>query len=240
MNHHPFKHAVLPDLPYEYGALDPFISEEIMYLHHRKHHSTYVNNFNVCVDELNSVASGGDIIRGDAPPAPPSAAAPGTAPKSAPNTNPGATKGAIEGVLSSLSQKLRFNVGGVLNHSFFWPSLAPPAAGGGKVPAKGPFYDQVLKQYGSVQSLVEFMSQAALSLQGSGWVWLVFRKKSGELSVLSMPNQDHPTMEGWFPLLGIDVWEHAYYLQYKNARNEYIDRFWNIVLWSKVEQEYTI
>ncbi|MFS0780908.1 superoxide dismutase [Bacillus sp. 1P06AnD] len=127
---------------------------------------------------------------------------------------------------------VRNNGGGHANHSFFWQILSPN--GGGE--PKGELADAIAKKFGSFEAFKEEFAKAATTRFGSGWAWLAL--KDGELEVYSTPNQDSPIMEGKTPLVGLDVWEHAYYLKYQNRRPEYITSFWNVVNWDEVEKRY--
>ena len=192
----------LPDLPYDYDALAPTISEEIMRLHHQKHHQTYVDKLNAALEqapELNGVALVellSDI---------------GNLPES--------VRGAV-----------RNHGGGHYNHSLFWELMAPNA-GGAPVGSLG---EAIVAKWGSFEAFTEEFNTKALGLFGSGWVWL-----TRDLDILAMPNQDTPMMEGkGEPLMGLDVWEHAYYLDYKNKRDDYIKNWWNVVNWEFVKKRY--
>lgn len=127
---------------------------------------------------------------------------------------------------------VRNNGGGHANHSFFWQILSPN--GGGE--PKGELAEAINKKFGSFENFKEEFGKAATTRFGSGWAWLAI--KDGELELYSTPNQDSPIMEGKTPLLGLDVWEHAYYLKYQNRRPEYIASFWNVVNWDEVEKRY--
>uniref|UniRef100_A0A8C4QID0 Superoxide dismutase n=1 Tax=Eptatretus burgeri TaxID=7764 RepID=A0A8C4QID0_EPTBU len=189
------KHT-LPDLPYDYGALEPHISAEIMQLHHSKHHAAYVNNVNVVEEKLAEALGKGDV-----------------------NTQ------------VSLQPAFRFNGGGHINHSIFWRNLSP--SGGGQ--PCGDLLKAIENDFGSVDKLREKLSAAAVGVQGSGWAWLGFNKESKRLQIATCANQDPlQGTTGLFPLLGIDVWEHAYYLQYKNVRPDYVKAIWNVVNWDNV------
>ncbi len=188
----------LPKLPYEYNALEPVVSEDIMRLHHDKHHQTYV-------DKLNQALEAED----------------------------GATD--IEYLLQRLDSfpdvirtTIRNNGGGHYNHSQFWQWLTPQ---GEQKPGEKTL--QLLEEkYGSIEKFVDEFTTKALGLFGSGWVWL---QPNGV--ILTTQNQDNPIMYGKpAPILGLDVWEHAYYLDYKNQRNAYIKNWWQIVNWSEVEK----
>mmetsp|Transcript_4980 Transcript_4980/g.7554 ORF Transcript_4980/g.7554 Transcript_4980/m.7554 type:complete len:232 (-) Transcript_4980:186-881(-) len=193
----------LPDLKYDYGALEPFISGEIMELHHSKHHATYVNNFNSLTEQLAEAEAAGDASK-----------------------------------IITLGQALKFNGGGHINHSIFWENLAPVGQGGGELP-DGKLKAMIEAQYGSLDNLQAKMSAITVGVQGSGWGWLGYDKSTCTLRLAACPNQDPlEATTGMVPLLGIDVWEHAYYLQYKNVRPDYVKQIWNVVNWSDVAQRY--
>ncbi|EAL71885.1 superoxide dismutase [Dictyostelium discoideum AX4] len=192
----------LPDLPYDYGALSPVISPEIMTLHHKKHHQTYVNNLNIALDKLSSASSAKDVAQ-----------------------------------MIALQSAIKFNGGGHVNHSIFWTNLAPKNQDGGVAPS-GPLADAINKQYGSIEKLIEKMSAETTAIQGSGWGWLGYDKANDRLVIQTQQNQDPLSVSGYVPLLGIDVWEHAYYLDYKNVRADYVKNIWQIVNWKNVAERY--
>nr|GMD02147.1 superoxide dismutase [Mn], mitochondrial [Ipomoea batatas] len=200
--------ATLPDLPYDYGALEPAISGEIMQLHHQKHHQAYVTNYNKALEQLHEAISKGDA----------SAAV-------------------------KLQSAIKFNGGGHINHSIFWKNLAPTREGGGE-PPKSSLGWEIDNHFGSLDALIQKMSAEGAAVQGSGWVWLGLDKELKHLVVETTPNQDplvtkNPNL---VPLLGIDVWEHAYYLQYKNVRPDYLKNIWKVVNWKyacEVYQQFT-
>ncbi|KAH9314303.1 hypothetical protein KI387_022930, partial [Taxus chinensis] len=167
----------LPELPYEYSALEPVISGEIMSLHHQKHHQTYVTNYNKALEQLEEASA---------------------------NKNAEA--------IVSLQSAIKFNGGGHINHTVFWKNLAPVKEGGGE-PPKGGLAKAIDTQFGSLNALIEKMNAAGAALQGSGWVWLGLNKDLKSIRVETTENQDPLVTKGLHPLLGIDVWEHAYYLQ---------------------------
>ncbi|MBL8799015.1 MAG: superoxide dismutase [Planctomycetia bacterium] len=138
----------------------------------------------------------------------------------------------INQVPEKIRTALRNNAGGHANHTLFWEIMAPGA--GGK--PSGPLADDITKTFGDIGAFQGKIKEAALGRFGSGWSWLVLA--DGKLQVLSTPNQDSPLMEGQSPLLGIDVWEHAYYLKYQNKRADYVDAWWNVVNWSAVAERY--
>jgi Fe-Mn family superoxide dismutase len=190
----------VPDLPYDYNALEPHIDEATMKLHHDKHHQAYV-------DKANAALEGTEWA--DKP---------------------------VEEVLQNLSSlgdkeaAVRNNAGGHANHSFFWEIMSPD--GGGE--PDGDLAAAINDKFGDLDSLKEEVKAAGVGQFGSGWAWLV-HDGSG-LAVTSTANQDSPISAGQTPLLGIDVWEHAYYLKYKNVRPDYIDAWWNVVNWAKVAE----
>jgi Fe-Mn family superoxide dismutase len=145
----------------------------------------------------------------------------------------------LEEIIKSISRfdtKIRNNAGGAFNHALFWKMLSPKK----QIP-KGEIYKQIKKDFGNIKKMKDEFNQAAKDRFGSGWAWL-YLSKDGKLKIMSTPNQDNPLMnvvkKGGFPLLGLDVWEHAYYLKYQNKRDEYINNFWNVVNWEFVEELY--
>ncbi|MGA2910719.1 MAG: superoxide dismutase [Candidatus Microgenomates bacterium] len=192
----------LPDLPYDYKALEPFIDEETMHFHHDRHHATYVKNLNDVLggheDLLNLDIN--DILRD------------------------------LEKIPEEIRIKVKNNGGGHANHSLFWEVMTP---GGGGEP-KGKVLGAIENSFGDFPTFQEKFSAAGVSHFGSGWAWLVI--KDGKLDILDTPNQDSPVSERKTPILLLDVWEHAYYLKYKNMRADYIKAWWNTVNWEKVEK----
>ena len=192
----------LPDLAYDFNALEPVISAEIMQLHYSKHHAGYVTNLNAALEKYYEAESKGDMA-----------------------------------AMIGLQQAIRFNGGGHVNHSIFWTNLAPPSHGGGGAPS-GELSSALIKEFGSIESFIEKFSSQTVAIQGSGWGWLGLNKARGSLTIATCGNQDPLSTQGLVPLLGIDVWEHAYYLQYKNVRADYVKNIWNIVNWKNVEQRF--
>lgn len=193
----------LPDLPYDFNALEPVISAEIMQLHYTKHHQAYVNNLNAALEKYHEAEVKRDIA-----------------------------------TMIALQQAIKFNGGGHINHSIFWTHLAPVEKGGGEAP-KGDLAQAIKNTFGSFETFIEKFSAAAVAIQGSGWQWLGFNKATGQLAMASCANQDPLSTQGIVPLLGIDVWEHAYYLQYKNVRADYVKNIWKIINWKAVEEFFT-
>ncbi|ADI37624.1 Fe-Mn family superoxide dismutase [Waddlia chondrophila] len=137
----------------------------------------------------------------------------------------------------SLQSGINFNGGGYINHSIFWTNLAPKGKGGGEAPS-GPLADAIMKDFGSLDKLKETMTAKTVAVQGSGWGWLGYNKSEDRLEIAICQNQDPLAAKGLVPLLGIDVWEHAYYLQYKNVRPDYVKAIWEIVNWKNVSERY--
>ncbi len=138
----------------------------------------------------------------------------------------------------SLQKNIQFNGGGHINHSLFWDNLAPIARGGGVFPSKGAFADAVKVDFGSFEKMIELFNNHLSTFQGSGWGWLGYDKKVKKLLIVTTPNQDPLVNYGYLPLLGIDLWEHSYYLQYKNLRSEYIKKIWLVIDWDRVEKRW--
>lgn len=189
----------LPSLGYEYDALAPSISEDIMILHHTKHHQTYVDKLNAALTGVEAAGSLEILLRN------------------------------IDTLPQELREEVRNNGGGHYNHSLFWQCMSPR---GGGAPS-GELGAKIDQKYGSFQQFVEAFSDAATGLFGSGWVWL-----QPDVSIMTTANQDNPIMQGKeAPIMGLDVWEHAYYLDYKNARADYIKAWWDVVDWSMVSEQ---
>ncbi|AIM24597.1 superoxide dismutase [Melissococcus plutonius] len=196
---------ILPDLPYAYDALEPYIDTETMHLHHDKHHNTYVTKLNEAIEKHPELGNQSveELI-----------------------TN-------MNAIPEDIRLAVRNNGGGHVNHSFFWKVMGPNAGG----EPTGAVKEAINQTFGSFEKMKEQFNAAAASRFGSGWAWLVVDKNK-KLSILSTANQDSPLMEGKTPILGLDVWEHAYYLKYKNVRPDYIAAFWNVVNWEQVNRNY--
>lgn len=196
------KRYELPPLPYDFNALEPVISAEIMTLHYTKHHNAYVTNLNKAIEQYCEAEAKNDLP-----------------------------------AQIALQSAIKFNGGGHINHSIFWTNLAPVNKGGG-TPPSGKLADAINKEFGSLEQFIEQLSTKAVAVQGSGWGWLGYNKAKGRLEIATCDNQDPLSTKGLVPLLGIDVWEHAYYLQYKNVRPDYVKSIWKVVNWSNVAQRY--
>lgn len=197
------------ELKYDFNALEPHIDELTMVTHYTKHHAAYTNNLNAALEK-----------------------------------SPEFSSKSIEEIFTSLDDitddaqrnAIKNNGGGFYNHNLYFSTLSPN--GGGE--PEGDLAEQINKDFGSFDALKDKLSQAAAARFGSGWAWLSV-KKDGNLKVSSSPNQDNPIMESkgeWVPILGIDVWEHAYYLKYKNLRVDYVKAFFEAVDWKEVAANY--
>ncbi|KAK7755930.1 Superoxide dismutase [Mn], mitochondrial [Diatrype stigma] len=190
--------VTLPDLPYDYSALEPHISGQIMELHHSGHHQTYVNNVNKILDLVEEAKE----------------------------------KGNDKKVKHSHRVNYFFNNGGHINHSLFWENLAPSGNGGGGEP-EGALKTAIEKDFGSFEDLQKEVNTTLAGIQGSGWAWLVRDTEAKKLKVVKTSNQNI-VLRSHVPLMGIDAWEHAYYLQYQNRKAEYFNAIWNVINWSTV------
>ncbi len=196
----------LPQLPYAYNALEPYIDAQTMEIHHSKHHAAYTNNLNAAIEgtELEGLT--------------------------------------IENILLNLDKTnaaVRNNGGGFYNHNLFWTIMA--SNGGGE--PTGELAEAIDRDFGSFEEFKARFTKAGATQFGSGWAWLCVQK-GGKLDVCGTPNQDNPLMPGvgcgGTPILGMDVWEHAYYLHYQNRRPDYITAFFNVINWEEVSRRYAV
>ncbi|KAG7946668.1 hypothetical protein I3843_14G052600 [Carya illinoinensis] len=194
----------LPDLPYDYWALEPVIMTEIMKLHHQQHHQSYVTNYNNALVRLEHA-----LTMADSP------------------------------TIVRLQSAIKFNGGGHINHSIFWKNLSPVKELGGE-PPKPSLGSAIDRQYGSLDALIQKVNAEGAALQGSGWVWLALDKERKQLSVETTADQDPLVTEGsaLVPLIGIDVWEHAYYLQYRDVKSNYLKNIWKVINWKYASEIY--
>jgi Fe-Mn family superoxide dismutase len=205
----------LPQLPYSYDALEPFIDARTMEIHHTKHHQTYVTKLNEALGkypelfknldnkpELEALA---EILRN------------------------------LDAVPEEIRKAVQNHGGGHINHSLYWTIMAPPQSDENR-PA-GEIAIALDKTFGGFDNFKEAFSQAALNIFGSGWGWLVVTPQ-GELKIATTPNQNSPFMDNNTPILGIDMWEHAFYLLRQNRKNEYVDAWWHVVNWQQVNENY--
>jgi Fe-Mn family superoxide dismutase len=193
----------LPQLPYSYDALEPYIDKMTMEIHHTKHHQAYINNLNSALEKYSEFH----------------------------NLE-------LEEILKNLNQlpeeirtAVRNNGGGHYNHSLFWEIMRPNSGG----EPKGKLKEEIEKNFGSFEEFKKLFSETAIKHFGSGWAWLVITSDK-KLKVYSLLNQDNPLMNGDIPIMGLDVWEHAYYLKYQNRRAEYVEAWWHVVNWNKIEE----
>lgn len=194
---------ILPELPYAYDALEPYIDAETMRLHHDKHHATYVANANAALEKHPELGDDLEVILAE-----------------------------LDKIPADIRQAVINNGGGALNHSLFWELLSPE-----KQEPTADVLAAIEEAFGSFEDFKTAFTQAATTRFGSGWAWLVVNKDD-KLEVISTANQDNPISEGKKPILGLDVWEHAYYLKYHNVRPDYIKAFFDIINWAKVAELY--
>ncbi len=190
------KQFELPDLPYNYDALEPILSEEILNLHHQKHHNGYVNGANSTLDRLKT----------------------------------GSDSGFKDSDIRALERDLSFNVSGHILHSLYWKNMSP---NGGGSPS-GNLADMINESFGSFEKFKTQLSSAAKKVEGSGWGLLVYEPISERLMTVQIENHQNLAIISGIPILTVDVWEHAYYLQYKNDRGTYVDKWWNLINWEDV------
>ncbi|HEX5546190.1 MAG TPA: superoxide dismutase [Ktedonobacterales bacterium] len=195
----------LPPLPYDYNALEPYIDEETMHLHHDKHHQAYVNNLNAALQGQSQFEnmSIDQLIR------------------------------SLNSVPENIRTAVRNNGGGHINHSMFWQIMKP--SGGGE--PTGDLASAISSAFGSFDQFKAAFNDAGAKRFGSGWAWLVIGS-DGKLAVTSTANQDSPLIDGLYPVMGNDVWEHAYYLKYQNRRPEYLAAWWNVVNWDEIAKRF--
>ena len=189
----------LPELPYDYAALEPHISARIMELHHSKHHATYVAGANTALEQLAEARAKGEF-----------------------------------GNIPKLSKDLAFHLGGHTNHSIFWNNLSPE---GGDKP-EGELAAALEDAFGSFDAFRGHFGAAALSLQGSGWAVLAYEPLGGNVVIEQLYDQQGNIPVGTIPLLMLDMWEHAFYLDYVNVKADYVKAFWNIVNWADVAARF--
>jgi Fe-Mn family superoxide dismutase len=191
----------LPELPYDYAALEPSISAQIMELHHSKHHQTYVTGANTALAQLAEARDSENLAN-----------------------------------VNKLEKDLAFNLGGHVNHSIFWTNLSP---NGGDKPT-GELAAAIDDQFGSFDKFTAHFTATALGVQGSGWAILAWDSIGQRLIVVQLFDQQGNIPAGIVPLLMLDVWEHAYYLDYKNVRADYVKAFWNIANWENVQKRFDV
>ncbi|WP_302969458.1 superoxide dismutase [uncultured Varibaculum sp.] len=189
----------LPELPYDYSALEPHISGKIMELHHDKHHNTYVNGANSALEKLEAAREADDLA-----------------------------------AINQFSKDLAFNLGGHTNHSVFWTNMGPD--GGGE--PEGELAAAIAENFGSFAAFKKHFSTAATGLQGSGWAVLAWDSISSRLVIFQLFDQQGNVPVGITPLLMLDMWEHAFYLDYLNVKADYVKAWWNVVNWENVAARF--
>ncbi len=195
----------VPPLAYDYAALEPYIDEQTMKLHHDKHHQTYVTNLNGVVAKHPELA----------------------------NKTPEELIENLDAVPEASRKAVQNNGGGHVNHTMFWEIMAPHKGG----EPMGEIADLIKDGFGSFEAFKKTFNETTAKQFGSGWGWLVL--KDGKLEIMTTANQDSPLMQGLYPILGNDVWEHAYYLKYQNKRPDYLAAWWNVINWEAVNKRLT-
>jgi Fe-Mn family superoxide dismutase len=190
----------LPDLPYDYAALEPHISGQIMELHHDKHHQTYVTGANSALDQLAEARATDQL-----------------------------------GTVNLLEKNLAFNLAGHVNHTVFWPNMSPD---GGDKP-DGELAAAIDEQFGSFDAFRAHFTAAALGIQGSGWAILAWDSPGQQLIIEQLYDHQGNLAAGSIPLLMLDMWEHAFYLQYRNVKADYVKAWWNVANWADVSRRFT-
>ncbi|EDO17686.1 hypothetical protein Kpol_1004p63 [Vanderwaltozyma polyspora DSM 70294] len=203
--------VTLPKLEWDFAALEPFISGKINELHYSKHHQTYVNGFNTATEQMQELQL--------------------QLSKQPENLS-------IASKIIGVQQNIKFHGGGFKNHCLFWANLSPQSAVGGQPPT-GALAAQIEKQYGSLENLVKISNDKLLGIQGSGWIFIVKNvANGGTIDVVQTYNQDTITDGNIIPLVAVDAWEHAYYLQYENRKGEYFNAIWNVINWEEAGRRY--
>ena len=190
----------LPDLPYDYSALEPHISGQIMELHHAKHHAAYVKNANSVLDQLTEARAKMDFTR-----------------------------------LAALERALAFNLSGHILHSILWRNMTPK---GGGTPQQGPFAQALQSDFGGFDSFRKQITEVAATIMGSGWAALVWEPIGKKLLITQIYDHQSNLAQGGVPLLVIDAWEHAYYLQYQNRKAEFFESVWKLWNWHDIEARF--
>jgi len=205
------KTFTLPKLPYEYNALAPYISEEQLKLHHDKHHQKYVNDANKLLTNIDEAMK----------------------------TDTTLDYWISYGYVKALTKELAFNIGGHMLHTTFWENMAPAGKGGGGQPG-GAIADVINKEFGSFDAFKKIFSAAATSTEGSGWAALAMHPCIGRPIIVQIEKHNVNVIPNFQILLALDVWEHAYYIDYKNERPKFVEAFWNVVNWDKVNKNLAL
>jgi Fe-Mn family superoxide dismutase len=194
----------LPPLPYDYAALEPYIDEATMKLHHDKHHQAYVTNLNGAVEKHPELGK----------------------------KTPEELIEDLAAIPEDVRKVVQNNGGGHVNHTMFWEIMKP---GGGGEPS-GELAEEIKAAFGDFETFKKTFNETTAKQFGSGWGWLIY--KGGKLEIVTTANQDNPLSQGHYPILGNDVWEHAYYLKYQNKRPDYLAAWWNTVNWEKINERF--
>lgn len=198
----------LPRLPYTYSDLEPFIDAQTMEIHHSKHHQAYVNKLNAALEKYPELQE----------------------------KTVGELLRNLEAIPAEIRDAVRNHGGGHFNHSFFWQTMTKPAFSATALPAGG-LKEALDKKFESVVNFQKTFNDSALSLFGSGWTWLILSEVEG-LKIVNTANQDSPISNNQKMILGVDVWEHAYYLKYQNRRAEYLENWWQVINWAQAEKNF--
>lgn len=205
------KSFTLPKLPYEYNALAPYISEDQLKLHHDKHHQAYVNGANKLLASIDEAMKTGTQL----------------------------DYWISFGYVKALAKELSFNVGGHMLHTAFWENMAPAGKGGGGQPS-GAIADVINKEFGSFDTFKKMFSATATSTEGSGWAALAMHPCIGRPIIVQIEKHNVNVIPNFQILMALDVWEHAYYVDYKNDRAKFVEAFWNVVNWDKVNKNLSL
>jgi Fe-Mn family superoxide dismutase len=205
------KSFTLPKLPYDYKALAPYISEEQLKLHHDKHHQAYVNGANKLLSNIDETMKTGTQL----------------------------DYWISFGYVKALAKELAFNIGGHMLHTTFWENMAPAGKGGGGAPG-GAIADVINKEFGSYEAFKKMFSAAATSTEGSGWAALAMHPCIGRPIIVQIEKHNVNVIPNFQILMALDVWEHAYYVDYKNDRAKFVEAFWNVVNWDKVNKNLSL
>ena len=205
------KSFTLPKLPYDYNALAPYISEEQLKLHHDKHHQAYVNGANKLLANIDEAMKTGTQL----------------------------DYWISFGYVKALAKELSFNIGGHMLHTTFWENMAPAGKGGGGQPV-GAIADVINKEFGSFDIFKKMFSATATSTEGSGWAALAMHPCIGRPIIVQIEKHNINVIPNFQILMALDVWEHAYYVDYKNDRAKFVEAFWNVVNWDKVNKNLSL
>jgi len=195
------KNYKLPDLPYGYKDLEPYISEEQLKIHHDKHHQAYVDGANAILKKFDN-------------------------------------RDSEEFDVKAVSKELTFHVGGYVLHKFFWENMGPADKCGGE--PTGTIAEYIEKDFGSFERFKKEFSQAAVSVEGSGWAVLTLCRMTNRIFIMQVEKHNVNLIPGFRIMLALDVWEHAYYLDYKNKRPDFVEAFWNLVNWDEVNRKMDV